>query len=72
MPRKSTQLYNIHREADGAQVGTGVDLDTARSEVARLNAEAKVTNPDTGKPTAMYLGEVCRYEIRSTEGLVVK
>lgn len=70
--------YDVVRSQDGALVIVGVDLDLARSEAARLNAEAKVTNPDhlhpdthQPMPTGMWHGEVCRYEVRSKEGLIV-
>lgn len=65
-------LYDVCRVADGALATRDVDLDTARDERARLNAEARVINPATGKPTGMYCGEVVSYEIRSKSGLCVK
>ena len=64
-------LFDVCRAADGALVTRDVDLDTARDERARLNAEARVINPETGKPTGMFCGDVVTYEIRAKSGLVV-
>jgi hypothetical protein len=63
--------YDVCRAQDGALVVVGVSLDLARSEAARLNAEARVQAPDRDGPTGMYLGELVRYEVRSKEGLVI-
>ena len=78
MPRKPPQVFNVHRANDGAQVITGVSLGLARSEAARLCAEARVpmaahdsNHPEPRRATSMYMGEVSRYEVRSTEGLVI-
>lgn len=77
MARKPTALYNVHRQQDGAQIISGVPLKMARSECARLNAEAQVLDPDKrddqGRPVhvGMYLGELVRYEVRSVDGLVI-
>lgn len=86
MPRKPPQEYTLHREQDGAHIGGPYDLATARSEKARCSAEARVVvrhhpaiaAPDgsTVQPAyteygSMHMGEVCRYEIRSTDGLVI-
>lgn len=71
--------YIVVREQDGAIVGSDVDLDTARHEVARLNAESRVVVEEVAVGAAlvtryasMFMGEPCRYEIRSADGLVVK
>ena len=52
-----------------------VDLDTARNERARLNAEAGIVVGRTmGGPTqynGMYMGERVTYEIRSKSGMVI-
>lgn len=76
MPRKPPQVYAVHLAQDGAQVVAGVPLDVARGECARLNAEARVivTSPALGRvgePQSMYHGEVCRYEVRGVNGMVV-
>lgn len=71
MPRKPRQVYDVCRAQDGALVICGVDLATARSEKARLNAEAAVVNPETRQPTGMFLGELVTYEARSREGLIL-
>lgn len=63
--------FNVVRAADGALVVRDVDKDTAISEKHRLNAEARVTNPETGRPTGMYLGQVVTYQVRTPEGLVI-
>lgn len=64
-------LYDVVRSQDGALVIRGVDIDTASSEKARLNAEARVVNPATGRAAGMYLGFVVAYEVRSKSGVVV-
>jgi hypothetical protein len=78
MPRKPPEKYNVHSAVSGAQIVTGVTLALARSECARLNAEARQPNPDRrtslhpqGEPTGMHLGELTTYEVRSASGLVV-
>lgn len=78
MARKPPQKYNVHRAKDGAQIITGVSLGLARSECARLNAEARVPigvhlpdHPTPDRPTGMYLGEVTRYEVQTMEGTVI-
>ena len=82
MPKKSEaekpSLYNVHRQQDGAQVVTGVDLDTAQSEKARLNAEACVLvgrvligEKYVEQYAGMYHGEIVRYEVRTKDGLTV-
>lgn len=71
MPRKPPQSYNVCRAGDGALVRCGLLLAVARSECATLNAEARVTNPETGKPTGMYLGAVSVYEVQSLEGILI-
>lgn len=82
--------YGVYRQQDGAQIVVQVDAGTAKSECARLNAEARVQvgtiheavgvdeygQPivqDTGKPryAGMFLGELVRYEVRSSDGLVI-
>lgn len=81
MARKPAQVYNVHKVQDGSQIVTGVSLALARSEAARLNAEARVplsrSAPDIphtepNRPTGMVNGEVSRYEVRTPEGIVVK
>lgn len=86
MPRKPPQEYTVHRQQDGAHIGGPYDLGTARTECARLSAESRVVVrhvPATVGPdgstvfpahtlyASMYLGEVCRFEIHSTDGLVI-
>ena len=70
--------YDVVRAADRALVVRDIDLDTAREERARLNAEARLPHPtlrDTRNnpvATGMFLGELVTYEIRSKTGLVVR
>ena len=64
-------LYNVHRSQDGAQIITGVTLEMAQHERARLGAEARVINPETRQPTGMFMGEVVSYEVRSAAGVVI-
>lgn len=78
MARKPPQAYNVVRAQDGALIIRDVPLKTARSEASRLNAEANVPigahdpeHPEPRRATSMYMGEVCRYEVRSQEGVVI-
>lgn len=85
MPRKPPQTYNVCRAGDGALVVIGVPLDMARSESARLNAEARVivrqhpavvidgvvTFPAYTEYAGMFMGNVTRYEVRTHDGLVI-
>lgn len=86
MARTPKKLYHVHKAQDGSQIVTGVPLAVARSEAARLNAEARV---QVGTMAAVYdrdgamvqapapifagmvHGEISRYEVRSAEGLVI-
>lgn len=60
--------YDVVRSHDGALVIRGVDREIARSEAARLNAEAKVINPETRKPTGMFLGLLTSYVVCDEAG----
>lgn len=78
MPRKPPQLYDVRSQITGAGVVLGVSLKLARSECARLNAEARRPNPERrnaqwpeGEPWGMQGGVVTSYEVVSTSGLVV-
>lgn len=71
MPRNPPKLYDVRSRQTGAQVVIGVPLTVARTECARLNAEAKVVNPETGKPNGMQTGEITVYEVVSAGGLIV-
>lgn len=71
MARKPPALYDVVRSRDGALINPNVPLKDARANRDRLNAEARIVNPATGKPTGMYLGEAVVYEVRSKDGLVV-
>lgn len=64
-------LYDVRSAITGAVVVSGVDQDTARNECARLNAEAKVINPETRRPTGMERGKTTRYEVVSRGGITV-
>ena len=59
MSRKPPQTYNVVNDADGSLVVIGVDLATARSEQARLNAEAKAV-------AGMHMGAVTQHTIQAT------
>lgn len=69
--------YDVVRSQDGALVVRDVDLDTAREEKARLNAESRLPHPtlrdarNNPVPTGMFLGEMVRYEVRSKSGMVI-
>jgi hypothetical protein len=56
--RKPPQTYNVVNDADGSLVVIGVDLATARSEQARLNAEAN--------HAGMHMGTVTQHAIQTT------
>lgn len=86
MTRKAPQTYNVINEADGALVVIGVDLATARSESARLDAEARMVvaqrpaladaNGQTVQPArtehaGMHMGLVSRHAITTTEGVLL-
>lgn len=66
MPRKPPQVYNVCRASDGCPVVLGVPLGDARGECARLNAEARLINPETSKATSMFRGEPTSYEVVTT------
>lgn len=76
MARKPAQTYNVHKVQDGSQIVTGVSLALARSEAARLNAEARVVDRIDSEGRTIYAGmvngEISRYEVRSAAGLVIK
>lgn len=76
MARTPAQSYNVHKVQDGSQIVTGVSLALARSEAARLCAEARVRVGSTidGVPiyAGMAHGEISRYEVRTATGLVVR
>jgi hypothetical protein len=78
MTDEPEHLCNVVRQQDGALIIRDITLDQARSEAARLNAEARIPigahdgdHPEPRRATSMYLGEVCIYEVRSLEGLVI-
>lgn len=54
-------MFDVRSALTGAQVIAGVPEDVARDECARLNAEARVINPATGKPTGLECGQVTTY-----------
>lgn len=76
MARKPAQTYNVHKVQDGSQIITGVSLALARSEAARLNAEARVVDRIDSEGRTIYAGmvngEISQYEVRSAAGIVVK
>lgn len=67
--------YSVHRVQDGAQVRAELPLEIAQRERDDLNASARLQVGQTqdGRPIygGMYHGEICRYEVRSSSGLVV-
>lgn len=67
--------YNVVRSQDGALVVSGVGIDLAYAEAARLNAEASmvVGQLQDGTPIyrGMFMGECVRYSVRTPEGLDV-
>ena len=69
--RKPEQQYNVCRVADGAQVVVGVSLAQARSECARLDAEARLFVADQGRPAGLHLGAPCTHEVRGAGDMVV-
>lgn len=72
MPRKPPQVYDVVRSQDGALVVRDVPLNTARSECARLCAEAKVKPEYGNAPYAgMFHGELVTYEVRGQGGLAI-
>lgn len=72
MPRKPPQLYDVRSANSGALVVIGVNLATARSEQARLNAEARVIDPERGgQPAGMQRGALTVYEVTTKEGLIL-
>lgn len=86
MPRTPPKTYDVVREQDGALVRIGLSLADARDQCATLNAESRVivrhhpalvldgevARPPYTEHASMYLGEVCRYEIKSQDGLVIR
>lgn len=78
MARKPPQVYDVRSQLTGAAVVIGVPLGLARSECARLDAEAKQPNPERrssrwpgGEPVGMHCGVVTSYEVVSKAGVVV-
>lgn len=86
MPRKAPQTYTVCRAQDGAQVRAELTLKCAREECANLNAQSRIQTGTMAAvydaqgtlvqaPAAIYAsmihGEISRYEIRSTSGLVI-
>lgn len=63
--RKPPQTYNVVNDADGSLVVIGVDLATARSEQARLNAEAKAVVAQN-QHAGMHMGAVTQHTIQTT------
>ena len=60
-----TTVYDVCSVNTNAQVVIGLDTRAAaRDEAARLNAEAKARNHETGKPVGMERGKVTRYEVQ--------
>lgn len=77
MPRKPAQTYDVRSAQTGAQVVVGVDLSLARSECARLCAEARMVVGQDAKGRTKYhgmqRGEVTTYDVVDPRsGLVVK
>lgn len=74
-PEPTPALYTVNRVQDGAQVRAELSLEDAQEEKANLNAQARLVAGQTvdGIPIygSMYHGEICRYEVRSTDGLVI-
>lgn len=69
-------FYTVNRVQDGEQVRAELDIDTAKSECAILNAQARMPIGQTMDGTALYAsmvsGEISRFEVRSaTTPLVV-
>lgn len=71
MARNAPQDYDVRSQNTGALVVIGVPLAVARSEAARLNAEARVCHPVTGRPVGMQQGEVTTYEVTTRDGLIL-
>jgi len=74
-PAQAPERYSVNRVQDGAEVRSQLSLDDATAEAAILNAQARQCVGQTVDGTAiygsMYHGEICRYEVRSTSGLVI-
>lgn len=68
-------MFSVHRCQDGAQVRAELSLEDAQSEANILNAQARTCVGQTvdGIPIygSMVLGQVSRYEVRTSSGLVV-
>lgn len=86
MSRKAPQSYNVINEADGSLVVIGVDIALARSECARLDAQARMVvaenqaladvhgqtvRPALTEHAGMHMGRVSRHAIQTTEGVLL-
>lgn len=85
-PVDAPSLYSVNRSQDGAEVRAQLSLDDAKRECSNLNASARIqvgmteAVRDAGgmtiKPSvpifaSMYHGQICTYEVRSADGLVI-
>lgn len=85
-PAESPEKCTVNRVQDGAEVRAELTVDQARSECAMLNAQARIQVGTTAPVYdergslergplpiygSMYYGEISRYEVRSTSGLVL-
>lgn len=65
-------LYDVRSAITGALIIHGVELDLAQTERARLNAEARVPNPERNdRPTGLHRGVVTTYDVTTLTGIVV-